>query len=69
LNVNCYTHALYPQLTPSVPSSLKSQRTIATSAEDKYSNMAEKKTDAPATNMLWGGRFTGSVVPGRKLQI
>lgn len=31
--------------------------------------MAEKKTDAPATNMLWGGRFTGSIVPGQKLQI
>ncbi|KAI6778090.1 uncharacterized protein J7T54_003802 [Emericellopsis cladophorae] len=25
--------------------------------------MAEKKTDAPATNMLWGGRFTGGIDP------
>jgi argininosuccinate lyase len=31
--------------------------------------MAEKKTDAPATNMLWGGRFTGSIIPGHKLRI
>lgn len=25
--------------------------------------MAEQKTDAPATNMLWGGRFTGGIDP------
>ncbi|KAF5127532.1 putative argininosuccinate lyase [Metarhizium anisopliae] len=29
--------------------------------------MAEKKADAPAAGMLWGGRFTGSNISGNKL--
>lgn len=33
--------------------------TNAANANRKYINMAEKKADAPAAGMLWGGRFTG----------
>jgi hypothetical protein len=39
----------------------------ATNATHKYFNMAEKKADAPAAGMLWGGRFTGLRVSGNKL--
>jgi hypothetical protein len=31
-----------------------------------HNNMAEKKADAPAAGMLWGGRFTGSNVSGKQ---
>jgi hypothetical protein len=43
--------------------------TNATNATHKYFNMAEKKADAPAAGMLWGGRFTGSNVSGNKLRM
>jgi hypothetical protein len=41
----------------------------ATNAPHKYLNMAEKKADAPAAGMLWGGRFTGSNLSGKKLRM
>jgi hypothetical protein len=41
----------------------------ATNARHKYFNMAEKKADAPAAGMLWGGRFTGLDVSGNKLRM
>lgn len=31
--------------------------------------MAEKKADAPAAGMLWGGRFTGSNDSGNELRM
>lgn len=43
--------------------------TNATNATHKYFNMAEKKADAPAAGMLWGGRFTGSNVSGNELRM
>lgn len=43
--------------------------TNATNVTHKYFNMAEKKADAPAAGMLWGGRFTGSNVSGNKLRM
>lgn len=43
--------------------------TNATNATYKHFNMAEKKADAPAAGMLWGGRFTGSNVSGNKLRM
>lgn len=74
-SANWYNYAPYAPLVSSIPlisSALKTQRTQRTqrtNATRKYFNMAEKKADAPAAGMLWGGRFTGWNVSGNKLQM